>query len=160
MNRSLLTLAALASAFAGALALTSTASAQTFKAKKFGEANGWTINANMADDQYMNCGAVAPGATYAALESSTEGWTLTFASKAKGENAKGSLAIDGKAMNVTFDKFDEGKYGVFLKPAQVKALQAGKALIVKTSADEITLPIDGLTAVTKKVGECVKKNSQ
>ncbi len=155
MNRSLLMLAALA----GALTLISAASAQTFKAKKFGEANGWTVNANMADDQYMNCGAVAPGASYAALEKSTEGWTLTFASKAKGENAKGSLAIDGKATNVTFDKFDEGKYGVFLKPAQVKALQAGKALIVKTNADEITLPIEGLAAVTRKVEECVKKNS-
>lgn len=156
MNRSFFALAACA----GALALAPAASAQTFKAKKFGEANGWTVNANMADDQYMNCGAVAPGATYAALERSTEGWTLTFASKAKGENAKGSLAIDGKATNATFDKFDEGKYGVFLKPAQVKALQAGKALTVKTGADEIAVPIDGLAAVTRKIDECVKKNSQ
>lgn len=156
MNRPLLMLVACA----GALALSSVASAQTFKAKKFGEASGWTINANTADGQYMNCGAVAPGTTYAALESSTEGWTLTFASKAKGEKAKGSLDIDGKATNVTFDKFDEGKYGVFLKPAQFKTLQAGKALTVKTGVEEIKLPIDGLTAVTKKVGECVKKNSQ
>ena len=160
MNRSLLTLAALAGAFAGALALTSAASAQTFKAKKFGDANGWTINANLADDQYMNCGAVAPGASYAALEKSTEGWTLTFASKAKGEKAKGSIAIDGKATNVSFDKFDEGKYGVFLKPPQLKALRAGKTLTVKTGADEINLAIDGLAPALRKVEECAKKNSQ
>lgn len=148
------------SAAAGALVFSSAASAQAFKAKKFGEANGWTINANLADGQYMNCGAVAPGAAYAALEKSTEGWTLTFASKAKGDTVKGSLDIDGKATNVAFDRFDEGKYGLFLKPAQTKALQAGKALTVKAGADEIRLPIDGLAPAMRKVEECVKKNSR
>lgn len=156
MNRQTLSLVLLA----GALAAAGAAPAQTFKARKFGEASGWTVNANLADGQYMNCGAVAPGAVYAAFEKSAEGWTLTFASKAKGDKAKGSLDIDGKATNVSFDQFEPGKYGLFLKPAQLKSLQAGKALTVKTSADEIKLPIDGLSAVTRKVEECVKKNSQ
>ena len=156
MNVSLLALAAVA----GALVFSPAASAQQFKAKKFGEANGWTINAILDDGQYTNCGAVAPGAAYAALEKSIEGWTLTFASKAKGDKAKGSLDIDGKATNVSFDQFEPGKYGLFLKPAQTKALQAGKALTVKTAGDEIKLSIDGLSAVTRKVEECVKTNSQ
>lgn len=155
MNWSFYALAALASAFV----VTPAARADDMTMKKFGEANGWTVNAASADGMFMNCEAMAPGAP-ASLSKSSEGWVLKAATKSKGDEVKGSFEIDGKSTKADFGPFDGGLYGTFLKPAQVKALQAGKALSVKIGADETKVSIDGLTAVTRKVDECVKKNSQ
>lgn len=141
----------------GALVLASGAYAQTWKAKKVGDANGWTVNANSADDMFMNCEAMAPGGSPVSLSKSSEGWVVKAASKAKAEKVKGVLDVDGKAINVTFDRFDEGKYGVFLKAPQLKALQGGKALIVKIGAEETKVAIDGLAAVTRRLGQCMDK---
>lgn len=153
MTRSLFALAA----FAGVLVLTSTASAQTWKAKKIADIGGWTVNANSADDLFMNCEAMAPGGSPASLSKSSEGWVLKASSKAKADKVKGALDVDGKAISVTFDKFDEGKYGVFLKAPQLKALQGGKALIVKIGGEETKIAIDGLSAVTRKLAQCLDK---
>lgn len=144
---------------AGAAFASSAASAEEMKAKKFGEANSWAVNAMSADGAFMNCEAMAPGAQ-ASLSKSSEGWVLKAATKSKADAVKGSFDIDGKSTKAEFGPFDGGLYGTFLKPAQVKALQAGKALTVKIGADETKVAIEGLTAVTRKVDECVKKNSQ
>lgn len=145
--------------FAGAALAASAASADDVTVKKFGDANGWTVNAASSDGVFMNCEAMAPGAQ-ASLSKSREGWVLKAATKSKGDEVKGSFDIDGKSTKATFGPFDGGLYGVFLKPAQVKALQAGKALSVKIGADETKLSIEGLAVVTRKIDECLKKNSQ
>lgn len=144
---------------AGAALAASAALADDTTIKKFGEANGWTVNAASSDGVFMNCEAMAPGAP-ASLSKSSEGWVLKAATKSKADEVKGSFEIDGKSTKADFGPFDGGLYGTFLKPAQVKALQGGKALSVKIGADETKVAIAGLTAVTKKVDECVKKNSQ
>lgn len=155
MNRPLFRLSILA----GAVVAASAASADGTTIKKFGDANGWTVNAASSDGVFMNCEAMAP-ASSASLSRSREGWVLKAATKSKGDEVKGSFDIDGKSTKATFGPFDGGLYGVFLKPAQVKALQAGKALSVKIGADETRLSIEGLAAVTRKIDECLKKNSQ
>ena len=144
---------------ASALVIGPAASAQTWKAKKFGDANGWIINSMSVEGQFMNCEALAPAAP-AALSKSREGWVLKAPSTSKGDEVKGAFEVDGKSVKATFNRFDDGKYGVFLKPAQLKTLQAGKALSVKIGADETKLSIEGLSAVTRKVDACLKKNSQ
>lgn len=153
MNRSTLALVA------AAVLPASAASADDMKMKKFGDANGWTVNAASSDGVFMNCEALAPG-RQASLSKSSEGWVLKAATRSKADEVKGSFDIDGKATKADFGPFDGGLYGTFLKPAQVKALQGGKALTVKIGADETKVAIEGLTAVTRKVDECVKKNSR
>lgn len=143
-------------AIAGALVLSAPASADTWKAKKFGDANGWTVNSMSVDGQFMNCEALAPGAP-ASLSKSSEGWVLKAPGQSKGDEVKGSFDVDGKSVKATFNRFDDGKFGVFLKSAQLKTLQSGKSLAVKIGADETKLSIEGLSAVVSKVQQCEKK---
>ncbi|MCB1535543.1 MAG: hypothetical protein KDJ44_12655 [Rhodoblastus sp.] len=141
---------------ASALVIASAAAAATWKAKKFGDANGWTVNSMSVEGQFMNCEALAPAAP-AALSRSSEGWVLKAPSTSKGDEVKGAFEVDGKAVKATFNRFDDGKYGVFLKSAQLKMLQAGKVLSVKIGADETKLSIERLTAVVRKVQQCEDK---
>lgn len=46
---------------------------------------------------------------------------------------------------------------MFLKSAQLKALQGGKALSVQIGAYETKLPIEGLTEVVREVRQCEAK---
>jgi hypothetical protein len=139
------------------LAWSGSAAAQ-WTSRNFAVVGGWTVRTNLADGLYMNCGAVAPGSSYAAIEKSTEGWTLIVGTKTKGEgDLPGLVDIDGKSFQASFLRFEGGNVGIFLKPAQLKSVRAGKSLTVKVGGEATTVALDGASAALRKVLECNKK---
>ncbi len=142
-------------------ALPATALAQETTAK-YAEIGGWTVEIHKSDGDYMRCGAVAPAGvgSQTSFEKSREGWTLVVPTQAKGDPAKGSVAIDGKSFSGDFYPMADGRAGLFLKPDQLKSIQAGKALTIKIGAEQTLVPLDGMGAVFAKITECDKKNSR
>jgi len=143
-------------------ALPVAALAQETKAKKYADVSGWTVESYAVDGQYMRCGAVVPASvgSKVSFEKSSEGWTLLVPTKAKGDTVKGAVDIDGKSFSGEFNLMDDNRVGLFLKPAQLKSVQGGKAMIVKIGAEQTPVPLTGIGAVISKITECDKKNSQ
>ena len=127
--------------------------------KKVAEVSGWTVNAVTVDGQYVRCAATPPAAVdiAAALEKSTEGWTLLIPSAAPGDEVKGRIEVDGKAAKSTFYRMDDERLGTFLKDGQIKAMRTAKVLTVVIGPEQTKLPLEGISAVLTALAACDKK---
>ena len=127
---------------------------------KFAEVSGWTVVAVSIDGQYLRCAAAPPAALglAAALEKSSEGWTLLVPSTASGEEVKGRVEVDGKGAKAVFYRLDDARMGTFLRDGQLKALRTGKTLTAIIGPEQVKLPLEGVPAVLTALGACDKKS--
>lgn len=142
-------------AFALGASLAQDVSAQQFTSKPYADVGGWKVRKILADGQKMNCEAVAPGADFAAFSLSSEGCTLQVKTQTKGDApVKGVIVIDAKSSNVSFERFEGNKLGLFLKPAQLKAIRSAKKLTVKAGNETTSFALDGAGPAMAKAKAC------
>lgn len=131
-------------------------------AETVAEMGGWSIRSYAIDGQHMRCGAVATGhpSSQAAIEVSSEGWTVVVPATAKDQEMQGTVAIDGQAARRPFYAGEDGHMISFLTDAQLKRLRAGRSTTVTVGTDTIVVPLLGMGAVLDKTAECNDKSGE
>lgn len=137
-------------------ALSSTAWADDYKWKPFGETAGWKVGSLSIDGGYMRCSANLSSTT-SSFQKSSEGVDVVVATKLTGDTIKGSIAIDGKTSAGEFFRMENNRVGLFLKPAQLKALSSAKTLVVKLGTESTSIPLANFGTVLKMLTACDAK---